>query len=87
MPWGSRPFGCATQQSPNNVQAYTNLCTVAMQVGKFDDAVAAFSKCVHLLPNRAEPLLNLALAYKSKGMEAEAAAAYQRASQLSQKHP
>jgi Flp pilus assembly protein TadD len=58
-----------------------------MQVGKFDDAVAAFSKCVQLLPNRAEPLLNLALAYKSKGMEVEAAAAYQRASQLSQKHP
>jgi len=40
----------------------------------------------NFLPNRAAPLLNLALAYK-KGTEVEAATAYQRASQLSQKLP
>jgi len=51
----------------------------AMQLNKPDIAVAALMKQVDIEPDNANALLQLALAYKAKGMQKDAQQTYERA--------
>jgi rhomboid protease GluP len=76
-------FRRAVQLAPYFVQAQYDRGLAAMKLQRYGEAIDAFSHCVQLEPNNYGAQLELAGAYRSNGMEAEAQAAYQRAWRLS----
>jgi rhomboid protease GluP len=75
-------FRRAAQLAPNPVQADYERGSTAMKLQRYDEAIAAFARCVRLEPGNYDARLKLAEAYKAKGMETEAQAAYDAARKL-----
>jgi tetratricopeptide (TPR) repeat protein len=73
-------FGLATQATPNNAGAYTNLGTTQYILGDLEQAVGNFEHAVRLGPTRAA-YANLALAYYDAGRYEDALHSYEQALQ------
>ena len=72
-------FQSAAKLDPANPQVYAGIGVAAMQLNEPDIAVAALMKQVDIEPDNANALLQLALAYKAKGMQKDAQQTYERA--------
>ena len=71
-------FALATQATPNNAAAYTNLGTTQYILGDLEQAVGNFEHAVRLGPTRAA-YANLALAYYDAGRYDDALHSYEQA--------
>jgi membrane associated rhomboid family serine protease/Flp pilus assembly protein TadD len=78
-------FQKASRLDPANPQVYAGMGFAALQLNQPEVAIGAFTKWCDIQPENANAFLNLAVAFKAKGMEREAQEAYANALKLSQK--
>jgi rhomboid protease GluP len=78
-----RAFQVAARVDPANPQVYASIGFAALQLEQPDLAISAFTKWADMQPDNPSALVNLAVAYKAKGMEKQSLEAYARALKLS----
>lgn len=80
-----KAFAIAAKLDPTRPQTFFDMGVAAMQAGAWDAAIEAFTSAVKLDPGNYNATLGLADAYRAKGMNKEAEAAYEKALALAPK--
>jgi tetratricopeptide (TPR) repeat protein len=75
----------AARQTPADADVHYRRGLLLRQVGRHDDAIAAFRQAIHTNPAFAKAQVKLAVCLKENGQEAEALAAFQHALRLEAK--
>lgn len=75
------------EKSPNKSRGYNNYAVALMELGKVDEAIDAFEKAVARDAWYAEPHINLATIWHSKGQRDRAMTHYSRAFEIGEAHP
>jgi tetratricopeptide (TPR) repeat protein len=70
------------ERDPNYLAAHYNRGLVYRILGRWDEAIAAFSEVIRIDPHYARAYQNRAVAYSQKGDHAQAAADLEKAKQL-----
>jgi len=71
--------GTAAESHPNNIQALFDLGRTEYNENRFDEAAAAFQRCLKLDPKNVKAEHNLGLAYERLGRKGDAMAAFRTA--------
>jgi choline-sulfatase len=72
----------AVAEDPHMVEGFSQLGSVLLDAGRFDEAAAAFRRALALDPEHRGATFNLALAYKSAGRTGDAETGFERARAL-----
>jgi rhomboid protease GluP len=72
----------AADIDPKDAETYGYLGSAQLSAGQYDDAVKSFEQALRLSSDYKGAALGLAAAYKAKGMDAQAAAARERAASM-----
>ena len=75
--FGDALLGCVID--PDNAKAQNNMGVVLRELGRLDDAVAAYNRAIELDPGDARAHYNLGLALDDLGLHRQARAARKRA--------
>jgi protein O-GlcNAc transferase len=72
----------AADIDPKNAETYGYLGSAQLSAGQYDDAIKSFEQALRVSSDYKGAALGLAAAYKAKGMDAQAAAARERAASM-----
>lgn len=75
------------EKSPNKARGYNNYAVALMEMGKVDEAIKQFENAVMRDAWYAEPHINLATIWHSRGQRDRAMTHYQRAFEIGEGHP
>jgi len=75
------------KDDPNNINAWIKLGNINMDMGKYQDAVASYSRALELDPNNLEVRVDMGSCYRYMGMPEKAIGEYKKALAINPDHP